>query len=202
MARFNKLPLVLSVLAWLGLSQASYGAITLSFQNVTANSTADADTGEAQLTVEVRGSADDADLTASQVRFVFKNAGPNASSITDIYFDDGTLLGIAEIEQDGVDVEFSQGASPGNLPGGNSVGFTATASISIDSDPPAQPNGVNPGETVGIVFNLINGYTYDDVVAALARSPTIEGSLGIGITCKGLPVGAARVSYPTITRRL
>jgi hypothetical protein len=41
------------------------------------------------------------------VNFLFTNQGPLASSITDVYFDDGTLLGIAGVTNfSGVD--FSQ----------------------------------------------------------------------------------------------
>jgi hypothetical protein len=183
--------LIIALLAGFAAPKSSYGAITLGFQNISANNTADAESGETQLNVEVRGTADDASLGLNQVRFVFRNSGPNASSITDIYFDDGTLLGIAAIEQDGDKVEFSQGAHPKQLPGGNTVGFTSTASFSIDSDPPAQPNGVNPGESVAVVFNLLNGLTYADVVAALSMSPTIEGSLGIGIHVQGFEGGGS-----------
>jgi hypothetical protein len=55
-----------------------------------ATELADGAIGEAQLFVELT------DL-GSQVEFTFTNIGPDASSITDVYFDDGTLLGIAEI---------------------------------------------------------------------------------------------------------
>ena len=88
------------------------------------------------------------DVTASgaQVKFHFTNSGPISSSITDIYFDDGSLLGIASVIN-GPGVDFSQGACPGNLPGGNLAvpAFATTAGFSADSNPPRQPNGVNPG---------------------------------------------------------
>lgn len=200
MARNLKLLFLGAVVSWLSLPEASFGAITLGFQNVTANSTANAQTGETQLTVEVQGTADDSNLGSNQVRFIFRNAGPNASSITDIYFDDGTLLGIAAIEQDGNNVDFSQGAKPGNLPGGDSVGFVSTASFSIDSNPPTQPNGVNPGEEIGIVFTLQPGLDYDDLVAALGMLPSVDGSLGIGIHVQGFADGGSEsfvsTNYP------
>jgi hypothetical protein len=37
------------------------------------------------------------DIHGGQVLFEFSNAGPASSSITDVYFDDGTLLGTAEL---------------------------------------------------------------------------------------------------------
>src|SRR5687767_1578541 len=97
----RSMPAVLLIIALFGgfaAPRTSYGAITLGFENITANSTADADTGETQLSVTVEGQGDDGSLGVNQVRFVFNNSGPDASSITDIYFDDGALLGIAEIE--------------------------------------------------------------------------------------------------------
>lgn len=117
----------------------------------------------------------------SQVSFTFTNAGPSAASITDIYFDDGTLLGIASIAN-GSGVSFSMPATPGNLPAGNnaSPAFVATAGFTADSLPPVQPNGVNPGETVAIVFDLLSGGSLADVLAELA-----DGRLRIGLHVQG-----------------
>ena len=124
-----------------------------------ATEIADGAIGEAQLYVEL------SDL-GSQVEFMFTNIGPEASSIIDVYFDDGTLLGIASISNTLSLVEFSQLASPPDLPGGNNVSppFATTAGFSADSDPPAQPLGVNPGESLGITFDLQSGGIFDDVV--------------------------------------
>lgn len=135
---------------------------------------------EAQLRVVV------SEAGANQVNFQFYNDGLLASSITDIYFDDGTLLGIAEITSGDVGVSFSQLAKPRDLPAGNLVSFNTTADFSADSDPAVQPNGVNPGETIGILFDLLDGQTYDDTVAALFLDPTDDGSLRIGIHVQGL----------------
>jgi hypothetical protein len=163
---------------------ASAGVI-FGFERITNNSSSNVGS---QLTVEV------SDEGANQVRFTFSNAGPLASSITDVYFDDGTLLGIATIINGGAGVDFSQGASPGNLPGGNAVNFNTSVGMSADSDPPVAPNGVNPGETLAIIFNLINGQTYADTLAAMAlslASPGVDvlGGLRIGLHIQALPDG-------------
>ncbi len=50
-----------------------------------------------------------------QVRFEFHNDSTVSSSIEGIYFDDGSLLGIASIKE-GPGTEFSQGGSPPDLP--------------------------------------------------------------------------------------
>jgi hypothetical protein len=149
-----------------GLSAASWSAFAgevYSFVAV-ANNGVNANTATAgQYSVEVQA------VGTTQVSFTFKNAGPAASSIEGVYFDDGTLLGIASVI-DGPGVDFEQGAAPGDLPGGNTVGFMTTVNFNADSEPPTSGNGVQPGtpeEFVTIVFDLINGKTYNDTIAAL-----------------------------------
>ena len=134
-----------------------------------------------QYTVEVSDSAG-----AGQVQFVFANSGPAASSITDVYFDDGTLLGIASIAGS-TGVDFSVGASPGDLPGGNTIGFEATAGFTADSNPPAQPNGVNPGESLAVIFNLLSGVTVQDTINALNGGEDLR----IGIHVQGFADGGS-----------
>lgn len=115
------------------------------------------------------------------MRFTFTNAGPAASSITDVYFDDGSLLGIAQIVN-GTGVDFTQLATPSDLPGGSNVSppFQTTMGFSADSVPAVQPNGVNPGETLAIIFDLMSGKTYADVLNDLTTS-----ALRIGIHVQG-----------------
>jgi hypothetical protein len=135
------------------------------------------------------------DLGGGQVLFSFTNSGPLAPSITDVDFDDGALLGIAGlIDKDDAalgsygdaGVDFSQNASPPDLPGGNLIGFQTTAGFLADSDPPVQPNGVNPLETLGIVFNLEPGGSFADVMSELAT-----GELRIGIHVQGYASGGS-----------
>ena len=137
--------------------------------------------GALQLSVEVVAGP------GGQAQFIFRNIGPSASSIADIYFDNGTLLGIASITN-GAGVDFSQGASPGNLPGGNSMSppFQATAGFTADSNPPTQPNGVNPGETVSIFFFLQSGGTYADVLREL-----YSREIRIGLHVQGFANGGS-----------
>jgi hypothetical protein len=153
---------------------APAGAMTYGFSCITDTIAADCTTGEAQLAVTV------VDL-GTQVRFDFTNTGPNSSSIADVYFDDGSLFGIASIIN-GPGVSFSQDATPSNLPGANNVSpaFSTTVCFSADSDPPVQPMGVNPGESLGIVFDLIAGQTYGDVLDEFAT-----GTLRVGIHVQG-----------------
>jgi hypothetical protein len=141
-------------------------------------------TGSAQLFVRVSEGPG-----ANQATFRFINTGPNASSITDVYFDDGSLLGLASIIDSGAGVDFSQFASPPNLPAGNDCtpDFEVTAGFLADSNPPTQPNGVNsPAEWLDITFNLQGGQSFDDVIAELST-----GALRIGIHVQGFANGGS-----------
>lgn len=161
---------------------ANAASTTIGFYCITNNSPTNCGIGEAQLTVTV------SDPAAGQVLFHFKNlAGGSASSITDVYFDDGTLLGIASLTN-GPGVSFAQDATPPNLPGGSSISppFEVTAGFLADSNPPVQPNGVNPGEWLKILFNLQSGGTYNDVISELA-----DGRLRIGIHVQGFANGGS-----------
>src|SRR5262249_35598988 len=77
-------------------------------------------------------------------------------------------------------------ASPPDLPGGNVVGFVTSAGFSADSNPPVQPNGVNPGETLGITFNLQAGRSFSDVTSELA-----SGELRVGVHVQGYANGGS-----------
>ena len=157
-------------------------ALSLGFYNITNNNSGDAAIGDAQLWVDVT------DAGSGKVLFTFGNTGTEASSICDVYFDDGTLLGIASIYDSEAGVSFSEGATPGVLPGGNEVDpvFEVTAGFLADSDSPAQPNGINPGETLGIAFDLQSGGTFADVLAELD-----DGRLRIGIHVQGFDSGGS-----------
>jgi hypothetical protein len=147
-------------------------AFQLMFQSITNTNTTNAATGAAQLFVDVMDPAG-----AGDVLFAFYNTGPIASSITDVYFDDGSLLAIASISN-GPDVSFSQGANPPNLPGWNlaSPPFNTTAGFSADSNMPVMANGINPGEWMKIMFTLQNGREFSDVITDLRT-----GALRVGV---------------------
>ncbi|HUV65499.1 MAG TPA: hypothetical protein VMW24_16500 [Sedimentisphaerales bacterium] len=179
MKRFFLASVILALsLCWVDADAAP----TYSFINITNNDPGNAAIGEAQLFVELF------DLGPGQIRFAFTNTGPQASSITDVYFDDGTLLGIASIVNSPGLVEFSQLASPPNLPGANNAvpPFETTVGFSADSDPPVEHLGVNPGESLGIIFDLKTGGVFDDVVNELAF-----GTLRIGIHVQGFSNGGS-----------
>ncbi len=166
---------------------ASYG-----FDCITNTTPANCGIGASQLYVDI------IDAGANQALFTFYNIGADASSIADVHFDDGTLLGISRVIN-GAGVSFTSPANPGNLPGANNItpAFQTTAGFSADSDAPVQLNGVNPGETVGILFNLQAGKSFADVLSAigLAGNP---GGLRIGLHVQGFAGGGSESFVNTV----
>lgn len=145
-------PALLATPAW---------AATFPFICITNNDPIDCAIGEAQLSVTVF--APDPGL----VGFRFENEGPDDAAIARVYFDDSTnlLTGITAINN-GPGVSFSEPATPGNLPGGNEIGFFAD--YSAGATPPPAHNGVDPGEWLEIIFGLVPNVTVDDVIAAVS----------------------------------
>jgi hypothetical protein len=131
----------------------------------TGNAVAD---GVANLRAEV------SDIGGDSVRFKFTN-NSNYSSLTDVYFADGALLGISGISSSS-GVSYTGGsAAPPDLPGGNSVSpaFQTTVGFLADADSPPPKNGVQTGEWLVIDFLLKSGKTFADVLAALALPGSI-----------------------------
>ncbi|MGB3315592.1 MAG: VPLPA-CTERM sorting domain-containing protein [Albidovulum sp.] len=164
--------------------------MTYNFTGVTSNSATNVTAGQSQLTVDVLDSG------SGTVSFAFGNAGPLASSITDIYWDDqAAVLRSMGGMTPSTGVAFSQGANPGNLPGGNTIGFSVSPTgASADSNsgkPGVMKNGVNPGEWLTIVWTLVAGTTFSDVIAGLDLGGDQAGSLRVGIHVQGFANGGS-----------
>lgn len=162
---------------FIGTAPAS--AVTFGFDCITNNMAGDCAIGEAQTSVDVT------DAGAGQIAFTFRNVGAAASSITDVYWDDGTLASLFSISGS-AGVNFSDGADPSNLPGGNDVVPPFVATFSADSNAPVPQNGVNPGETLTVTFVLVGGQTFADAITALN-----DGSLRVGIHVQGFASGGS-----------
>lgn len=147
-------------------------------------------TGEAQLTTGV------SDYGNNKVLFKFYNTGEGPSSISEIYFDDGTLLDVAtliDVDNGGLSgVDFEPGAAPPNLPDGDLAEpeFVATQEFSVDADAPPTKDGVNVGEWLGIVFNLQSGMSFDSVIQDLQ-----DGGLRIGLHVIAFESGSSGASF-------
>jgi hypothetical protein len=136
-----------------------------------------------------------------RVSFRFMNTGSVASSICDVYFQDGTLLSlIGASAATNTQVHFSSPANPGDLPGGQDVTFSTTSQWSADSDPPVEHNGVNnytgvgTAEYVDITFWLQNGMAAADTWAAMHLPFPWAGpqhGLRMGIHVQGFDDGSS-----------
>lgn len=155
---------------------AAHAALTYSFNCITFNSGADCGTGAAQLALTV------SDAGGGKVNFLFTNSGPQASSITDIYFDwksAALSLGEGALTQS-AGVSFGWGATPTNLPGGSSISFSSD--LGLDSNVPTQPSGINSGEWLNIAF----AGSFDRLVAGLHSS-----DLQVGLHVQGFASGGS-----------
>jgi len=170
---------------------SSAAGVTLGFEHISAQggdaaNSAFASGVGAQLFVDV------ADEGGGQVRFTFRNTGPLQSVIEAVYFDDGTLLGIASVVNTPGETSFTQDgpgpdkATPPDLPGGDSMDdpFVVTASFLADADPAPSDNGVGPDQEVAIIFDLKSGKSFNDVLDDLN-----DGSLRIGMHVISMPDG-------------
>jgi hypothetical protein len=175
---------LLFLLVWTpGASAVPYG-----FTNITNNNPGDAGIGEAQLFLDV------ASYGVNQVLFTFTNTGPSASSITDIYFDDDVpLLDFSDFIYPTSGVKFTVGASPSNLPGGNDPLYHFSSNYDYDSASPVQPKGVNPGESLGILFDYANGHSYGDILAAMNA-----GTMRVGLHVQGFATGGSEAYINTV----
>jgi hypothetical protein len=172
--------IIVAFVACLAMPLAAHAVLFSFCENITNNTTV----AGSNFSVDV------AEVNSTHVSFTFYNnytSNPD-SFIYGIYFDDGTLLGISNVVG-GTGVSFSAPATPGSLPGeGNATPpFVTTAGFSADNDPGAA-NGVNPGEYVTIIFELLSGQTYNDTLKALYQAVDVGGveGLRIGIHVQGI----------------
>lgn len=162
---------------------AAQAAITFSFDCITLNAGANCSIGESQVKLTL------SDAGGGNTNFLFTNTGPQASSVTAIYFDWLTpqlALTPGTLNSTGT-VSFGWGATPPNLAGGTSIGFVAD--LGLDTNVPTAPNGISPGESLTIAF----AGSYDDLVQGLH-----DGLLKVGMQVQAFPNGqsASFVSVP------
>jgi hypothetical protein len=204
------------ILAFVVILSTEARAEIYSFAAITANSGVQ-DTLAAQLSVEV---TDDFDgEIGDQVLFTFYNNGlapyqvatPIASTIAEVYFDDGAILGPPTVfNSSGVAFTAISSSSTPTLPGGNGAPyyFETTAGFGADADPPPASNGVDewispsPVEYVGIAFDYKSkpgggDYDFDDVLAAIGlgfNDPFNESEPVLRIGMHVISIGAEQDS--------
>lgn len=167
--KFLMVLLIALLLFYPATSKADSLLDTIYFEKFTNNGNPDV---SGQLYVEIW---DTGPTTPNTVGFKFFNTqAVTDSSIAQIYFDDGALLGIASITNSGDGVNYTQPATPGELPSANTLSpvfVTSTyfgVALSAGGDP-NQKYGVDEfDEWVLIKFDLESGKTPASVLAALA----------------------------------
>ncbi len=173
---------VYCIVALVGVFGAAAQGDMLTFYCLTNNNPGDAAIGVAQLRVEVT------QPESGYAYFEFRNLGPEDSSITDVYWDNGSLMMFYSLvdADDGVGgdlgVDFSFGGSPRDLPDGNNAvpPFNTTEDFLADSDAPVRPTGVDPGEWLGAYYTIDPGASFADVLDELTT-----GQLRIGLRMQG-----------------
>ncbi len=124
------------------------------------------------------------DAGPGQVGFKFTNTMKETSSISNIMFQDDMLLGYASVQN--TNTNFVQYSSSPSLEGGDSLTspFKVTPGLSFDAKHGDLFEGVNPGESTTVTFDLLRGGTFEDVLNDLN-----SGAMRIGIFVKGLETG-------------
>ena len=133
------------------------------------------------------------DIGVNQVGFYFRNAGPIASAVTEIYFDDGALGSGPTIYDNPLPgnsgVDFVAGANPSNLPGHNNItpSFNADTAFNSQAGSPQGLNkkGIDIGQSLLLTFS-----TNADVLAALE-----SGALRIGLHVGSIGPASGSDSY-------
>lgn len=161
--------------------------VTYGFENISANSVANAATGESQLSMTVQASG------ASAVLFTLSNTGASASTIADVYWDDAStplLSALTSIDNSDPGVNYVMTGAPPNLPAGNNASPSFSTSFDAHAANPSgggfTGNGVNPGESVGFIFSLTAGTSIDDVFDGLG-----SGAVRVGIHVQSFANGGS-----------
>lgn len=133
-------------------------------------------------------------ITADQALFTFQNDVGIASSISEVFIDDGTIVGQSSVHNSlGGFTDFSGGgANPGDLPGGNALipAFEATSAYSADAQGHPSKGVDTSADILGIVYDLLPAVTFADVADALDT-----GELRIGYHIRSIGAQGGSDSY-------
>jgi len=148
--------------------------VTLTFNRITANCDENV---AGQFFVDVTDVWPD-------VKFKFRNSGPVMSSISEIYFYDGSLLGTYSIEDCHPNVNFEslgERTNPATLPGYNPNKSLLVVLSATEAENPEPANGVKPGEWVSIGYTL--RLNYQALLDNLANGEIVMGIHVKAISC-------------------
>ena len=173
-----------------GLAGTARAGVVFGFGQITTNGNVPS---AAQYTVEV---SDGGPIGGhNSALFTIRNSGSIASSITEVYFQDGTLLSFQSLT-----AQTPWNGSTGVVYGPNTTNnqhlpgdptFTAHTTVqnegfwnSEDANIPSPFKGINPGEFLTLRFELTPGNNWIDTVAAMQYSTWPgpgEGKLRLGL---------------------
>lgn len=191
-----KKTLVLIAAITLGSSYAAADSVTYGFYKLTNNNTEDL---SSQLSITLWDATEanavfNKSLSASQVLFTVHNDVGIAGNIAEVYFDDGLLGPSTVFNSLGGFTDFDGGgASPGNLPEGNTaaIPFVATQNFSADVNPGNPSKGVNTSDDIlGIMLGLGSFSDFDAVAAAVTA-----GELRFGLHLRTIGQAGDSDSY-------
>ena len=127
-----------------------------------------------------------------QALFTFTNNCDSDGVLGRLFFMDNDLILFNSIFDQADGVSFSERLKDNAmLPGGHSLGFTPHNTYGIYADPARPKNGLHYEDYVSILFDLVDGVSFDEVIADID-----DQSLGLGIHAQSLPGGASASFTP------
>lgn len=157
----------ITLLLGTGMTRAGFDATSFTFdQQVSTTS----NNGSAYTVTIFDYDANNNALASNQVRARFAVANGGVGQISNVYTQDGTYFDALSASNltASSGVSFAVGATPSNLPGGNSVSpnFVATQNLSA-SDTGNNSTAIGANEWLDITFTLINNNTYSSIIGAI-----------------------------------
>jgi len=170
-----KLIIVLFSFLIMGAGMPAYAATTFGFSNITTSE----EYYDEYLSVEVSETVD-----VGNVLFTFMNTGSTFGFIADIYFSNEPVYFNSIVSIDNaLGVNFAEGAKPDHLPGYEDSNYWE---FSADSETPnVSANGIQAGESLGIVMKLAAGKKINEIIESLG----VDGGFFIGLHVQGLNNG-------------
>ena len=178
-------------------AHASAADLTYGFNRITNNNTENV---ASQLSITMWDAAganaaySSLALDGDQLLFTVQNNVGIASSVSEVYFDDGLLGPSAVLNSLGGGTNFTGGsANPGNLPSGKNASppFVATQAFSADAVSGNPSNGVDASDDIlGIVLGLGSFTDFNAVAAAVS-----DGSLRFGLHVRSIGVAGGSDSF-------
>lgn len=180
------------------ITNANAASVTYGFEKITNNNVEDI---SSQLSItlwdsmEANSQFGTLSLAANQVLFTVQNNVGIASSVAEVYIDDGLLGPSIAANSLGGFTNFSGGgANPSDLPGGGDVGFMATTNFSADVNPGPPSNGVDASDDIlGLILGLGSFADFNAVIAAVN-----DGSLRFGYHVRSIGVAGGSDGYVSV----